>query len=111
MGLKSKITAQNLTDTQMITDACIWGSDGCWLVGQPMIPAAAPPLDDGPLPQCCKDIACVHQTDPELRERGVYGIGGWLSVSIMAPHECAQRMVPKEGRCLTYEDLGFKMFR
>ena len=30
------------------------------------------------LPQ---DIACVHQTDPELRERGVYGIGGWLSVS------------------------------
>eukprot|EP00435_Cladocopium_sp_Y103_P013215 s1548_g3.t1 len=38
--------------------------------------------------ECCKapsycflDIACVHQTDPELRERGVYGIGGWLSVS------------------------------
>lgn len=30
---------------------------------------------------CFLDIACVHQTDPELRERGVYGIGGWLSVS------------------------------
>ena len=31
-----------------------------------------------------KDIACVHQTDAELRERGVYGIGGWLAVSCSA---------------------------
>jgi len=30
---------------------------------------------------CFLDIACVHQTDAELRERGVYGIGGWLAVS------------------------------
>ena len=26
-------------------------------------------------------MVCVDQTDAELRERGIYGIGGWLSVS------------------------------
>ena len=40
-----------------------------------------------------KDIACVHQTDAELRERGVYGIGGWLAVScfaksLLSSHRC-----------------------
>ncbi|CAE6950541.1 unnamed protein product [Symbiodinium sp. CCMP2456] len=27
------------------------------------------------------DVACIHQTDPVMRERGVYGIGGYMTVS------------------------------
>eukprot|EP00438_Fugacium_kawagutii_P006384 Skav214717 [mRNA] locus=scaffold2250:201058:202488:+ [translate_table: standard] len=27
------------------------------------------------------DFACIHQTDDELRKRGIYGIGGWLAVT------------------------------
>ncbi|CAE7422055.1 unnamed protein product [Symbiodinium sp. CCMP2456] len=27
------------------------------------------------------DAACIHQTDPVMRERGIYGIGGYLTVS------------------------------
>ncbi|CAK9059566.1 Putative serine/threonine-protein kinase [Durusdinium trenchii] len=30
---------------------------------------------------CFLDMVCIDQTDSELKERGVYGIGGWLSVS------------------------------
>ena len=28
-----------------------------------------------------EDAVCVDQTDGEMKERGIYGIGGWLSVS------------------------------
>ena len=27
------------------------------------------------------DVACIHQTDPVMCERGIYGIGGYLTVS------------------------------
>ncbi|CAE6971872.1 unnamed protein product [Symbiodinium sp. CCMP2592] len=27
------------------------------------------------------DVTCIHQTDPVMRERGIYGIGGYLTVS------------------------------
>ena len=27
------------------------------------------------------DVTCIHQTDPEMRERGMYGIGGYLTAS------------------------------
>lgn len=30
---------------------------------------------------CFLDVACIHQGDTELLERGIYGIGGFLSVS------------------------------
>ena len=32
-------------------------------------------------PLCFLDVACIHQGDTELLERGIYGIGGFLSVS------------------------------
>ena len=30
---------------------------------------------------CFLDVACIHQADPELFQRGIYGIGGCLSVT------------------------------
>ena len=27
------------------------------------------------------DVACIHQTQADLKERGIYGIGGWLSAT------------------------------
>ena len=30
---------------------------------------------------CFLDVVSIHQTDQELMERGIYGLGGFLSVS------------------------------
>ena len=32
-------------------------------------------------PGCFYDVACVNQGDPEQRERGIYGIGGFLAIT------------------------------
>ena len=33
-------------------------------------------------PGCFYDVACVNQADPELQARGIYGIGGFLAISM-----------------------------
>jgi len=32
-------------------------------------------------PTCFLDVVSIHQTDTELMERGIYGLGGFLKVS------------------------------
>ncbi|CAJ1430873.1 unnamed protein product, partial [Effrenium voratum] len=31
--------------------------------------------------KCFLDVVCIHQTDADLKERGIYGLGGFLKVS------------------------------
>ncbi|CAJ1395733.1 unnamed protein product [Effrenium voratum] len=43
--------------------------------------AVAPYLARFRSDQCFLDVACIHQTDEKLMERGVYGLGGFLARS------------------------------
>ncbi|CAE7600444.1 amt-3 [Symbiodinium sp. CCMP2456] len=43
--------------------------------------ALAPALPSCRTYRCFYDVACIHQTDAVLRTRGIYGIGGYLSVA------------------------------
>ena len=42
---------------------------------------SAPNSPCSPHYKCFYDVACIHQTDQTQRDRGIYGIGGFLSVA------------------------------
>lgn len=61
-----------------------------WLLGGGCLGSLFGALLSPHLPQCCHrnavqhaflDGVCINQADNELKERGIYGIGGFLSVS------------------------------
>lgn len=61
---------------------------GCWMLAFGMVASLLTPLACAYLPDwlhfsplCFVDVACIHQADASLMERGIYGIGGILSVS------------------------------
>jgi len=61
---------------------------GFWMLVLGMVASLLTPLASAYIPShismspvCFVDVACIHQADPKLMARGIYGIGGILSVS------------------------------
>lgn len=44
-------------------------------------PIVFPYLPESLFPTCFLDVACISQVDEDLKKRGVYGLGGFLSVT------------------------------
>ena len=52
------------------------------------------PYIPGQRTMCFLDVACIHQVDPDLMKRGIYGLGGFLKLSKDLDQSWVQIMTP-----------------